>query len=67
MEWPSDIFNPLYAKEVFPFSASHRNVSVGKFRHSLLIWLRFSYAHYITLPSFLFLTKVSHRLFCVAK
>lgn len=37
MEWPSDIFNPLYAKDAFPFLVSHRNASVGKFRHSLLI------------------------------
>lgn len=39
VEWPSDIFNPLYAKDAFPFSVSHRNVSVGKFRHSLLTGL----------------------------
>lgn len=39
MEWPSDIFNPLYAKDAFPFSVSHRNASVGKFRHSLLTGL----------------------------
>lgn len=39
MEWPSDIFNPLYAKDAFPFSVSHRNASVGKFRHRLLTGL----------------------------
>lgn len=39
MEWPSDIFNPLYAKDAFPFSVSHRNASVGKFSHRLLTGL----------------------------
>ena len=51
VECPSDIFIPLHTKDTLPFSASHRNVSVDKFRHRLLIWLRFSYTHYIMPPS----------------
>lgn len=68
MEWPSDIFNLLYTKDVFTFSTSHRNIFVGKFRHGLLIWLTFSYVYYIMLPSPAFLTSVLRVvLFCQEK